>query len=89
MIENLDKMILDGLYLMLIGMGVVVGFLTVLVILLQCLKKIVSDDILTKTLDEDNAHPVNNTVSITNNDKLAAIISAAIQQFKQQKDQKY
>ncbi len=73
-----DSMITEGLYLMLVGMGFVVSFLTTLVLLLNLMEKMIGQEVV-------EAAP--NSVSQTDNGQLMAVISAAVHQHRQQSKQ--
>ncbi|MFT5520075.1 MAG: Na+-transporting methylmalonyl-CoA/oxaloacetate decarboxylase gamma subunit [Enterobacterales bacterium] len=63
---NIESMIFEGLYLMMIGMGFVISFLTLLVVILTLLEKFV----------------VNQNDSSIKTSTLTAVITAAIQQHR-------
>jgi len=71
---SVESMISDGLYLMLIGMGFVVSFLTLLVIILNIMEKvIVHEEIESVTYAQD---------AKMDNSTLTAVISAAVHQHR-------
>ena len=70
-----ESMITEGLYLMLVGMGFVVSFLTILVLLLNLMEKIICQEAI---------EVVSNSANQTDNSQLLAVISAAVHQHRQQ-----
>jgi len=70
---NVESLISEGLYLMLIGMGFVICFLTILVFLLYAMEKLV---------DHEEIVEVKTATNTTNNGTLTAVISAAIYQHR-------
>ncbi|PCJ50687.1 MAG: hypothetical protein COA74_02615 [Gammaproteobacteria bacterium] len=68
---EVETMIYEGLYLMLIGMGFVISFLTLLVLILNLLEKLVSNQ-ATPELVTQNPEAT-----------LTAVITAAIKQHRQ------
>jgi sodium pump decarboxylase gamma subunit len=75
---DVESMIFEGLYLMLIGMGFVISFLTVLVVILMLLEKIVV---------KQNNPSLSPAVSVDSIETttLTAIITTAIQQHRKSK----
>jgi len=70
-----ESMISQGLYLMLVGMGFVVCFLTILVMLLNLMERIV---------DHEEVAVISGSGKQANNTTLTAVITAAIHQHRQQ-----
>lgn len=70
-----ESMITEGLYLMLVGMGFVISFLTILVLLLSLMEKIIGQEVVEVAANSANQ---------TDNSQLLAVISAAVHQHRQQ-----
>ena len=70
---SIETLIIEGLYLMLVGMGFVISFLTILVMILGIVEKVIPAETTAET-----------TVSDTKlgNNTLFAVISAAIHQHR-------
>ncbi|MCP4411252.1 MAG: hypothetical protein GY808_01575 [Gammaproteobacteria bacterium] len=71
---SIEFMINEGLYLMIVGMGFVVIFLTLLVQILNLMERFI---------DNDEASVIQSGVSSTGNATLTAVISAAIHKHRQ------
>ncbi len=71
---SIESMVNEGLYLMIIGMGFVVIFLTLLVQILNLMERFI---------DHDEVPEVKAKVSPTGNATLTAVISAAIHKHRQ------
>ena len=75
---TVESMLTEGIYLMFIGMGFVVTFLTILVLILTQMEKFVdheADAALANTDNQQNNHQ-------TSNSTLKAVISAAVHQHR-------
>ncbi len=72
-----EQMIYEGLYLMLLGMGVVITFLSLLVLLLTLMKKLIGD-----AIDETVHEPAIVVESSKNDAVLTAVITSAIHQHR-------
>ena len=70
---SVESLILEGLYLMLVGMGFVICFLTLLVLTLGLIEKYVPPDEVVDSTDKDTK---------LSNSRLTAVISAAINQHR-------
>jgi len=77
-----DSMITEGLYLMMVGMGFVVCFLTILVLLLNLMEKLIGQE------DIEVATAVTGSTQQMDNSRLMAVISAAVHQHRQQSKNK-
>ena len=71
---SIESMINEGLYLMIVGMGFVVIFLTLLVQILNLMERFI---------DHDEVPEIKATVQATGNATLTAVISAAIHKHRQ------
>lgn len=79
---DVDSMITEGLYLMMVGMGFVVSFLTILVIILYIMEKLIGHEVA----EVASASSTRSTQQ-TDNSPLMAVISAAVHQHRQQSKQ--
>ena len=70
-----ESMITEGLYLMMVGMGFVVSFLTILVLLLNLMEKIIGQEVV---------EVAPSSTPQTDKSRLMAVISAAVHQHRQQ-----
>ena len=73
---SVESMLSDGLYLMMIGMGFVVCFLTILVLLLNLLEKVIP---------HEEVEAVSVPAIKPDNNSLTAVISAAIHEHRKNK----
>lgn len=73
---SIDSMVSEGLYLMLVGMGFVVIFLTLLVQILNLMERFI---------DQDEVPEIKATATPTGNATLTAVISAAIHKHRHTK----
>jgi len=71
---SIESMVTEGLYLMIVGMGFVVVFLTILVQILNLMEKLV---------DHDEIPEVQSSDEKLNQSTLTAVISAAIHKHRQ------
>jgi len=70
---SVESMIMEGLYLMLIGMGFVISFLTILVFILSLMERFI---------DHEQVEVMATTDKQMSNSTLTAVISAAIHQHR-------
>lgn len=73
---GIESMIIEGLYLMMTGMGFVLFFLTILVLLLYIMEKVVG-------VEQAEASVPDQSHDSRSNQTLTAVISAAIHQHRQ------
>ena len=71
---SVESLIIEGLYLMLVGMGFVISFLTILVLILNLMEKIVGHDVIETSADQSKQ---------IGDSTLMAVISAAIHRHRQ------